>query len=242
VIKINAPYKRRDLVIIPLGEGRNMALACDSCGGLGLKPGDVMSFDPYIVGKFTVRVTLLEVMASGARPIVISDGLCCEMNPTGEGILRGIKDEIAVCGLSGVMLTGSTEENFPTSMTGVGLTVLGIAEKGELRFGTGRPGDVALLAGTPAVGSGVDLSDDSCYAKLARLLDCRGVAEIVPVGSKGIMYEANLLAELHGFSFTPKTCGVDLSASAGPATCIVAMCHPEAAREFPDFTEIGAFE
>ena len=143
--------------------------------------------------------------------------------------------------MSGVTLTGSTEENFPASMTGIGLTVLGIAEKDELRLGSGRPGDAALLAGMSAVGSGVDLSDDSCYAKLARLLDCGEVAEIVPAGSKGIMYEANLLAELHGLSFMPKTCGVDLSASAGPATCIVAMCRPEAAREFPDFTEIGAF-
>jgi hypothetical protein len=218
-----------------------MALACDSCGGLGQKAGDVMAIDPYFVGKFTVRVTLLEVMAAGARPIVISDGLCCEMNPTGEGIMRGIKDELVLCGLSGVMLTGSTEENFPTSMTGVGLTVLGIAEKDELRFGAGRPGDAALLAGTPAVGSGVDLSDDSCYANLARLKACAGVVEIVPAGSKGILYEANLLAELHGLSFKPKTCGVDLSVSAGPATCIVAMCRPEAVREFPDFTQIGVF-
>ena len=239
---MNAPYKRRDLVIIPIGEGRNMVLACDSCGGLGFKPGDVMSCAPYLVGKFTVRVALLEVMASGARPIVVSDGLCCEMNPTGKGIMRGIEDEIAVCGLSGVMLTGSTEENFPTSMTGIGLTVLGIAEKGGLRFGTGQPGDMALLAGTPSVGSEVDTSDDGCYAKLARLLDCEDVVEIVPAGSKGIMYEANLLAELHGLSFIPQACGVDLSASAGPATCIVAMCRPETAREFPDFTEIGTFK
>jgi hypothetical protein len=219
-----------------------MALACDSCGGLGFKPGDVMSCDPYIVGKFTVRVALLEVMASGARPIAVSDGLCCEMTPTGEAIMRGIEDEIALCGLKDVMLTGSTEENFPTSMTGVGLTVLGIAEKGELRFGAGQPGDVALLTGTPTVGSGVDTSDDSCYAKLAGLLDCRGVVEIVPAGSKGVLYEANLLAELHGLSFAPRESGVDLSASAGPATCIVAMCRPESANRFPDYTKIGVFE
>lgn len=218
-----------------------MVLACDSCGGLGQKPGDVMALDPYFAGKFTVRVALLEVMASGARPVVISDGLCCEMNPTGKAIMRGIEDEIAVCGLRDVMLTGSTEENFPTSMTGIGLTVLGFAADG-LRFGSGVRGDIALLAGTPAVGSQVDLSDDGCYTNLARFLACDGAVEIVPAGSKGILYEANLLAELHGLSFRPQTCGVDLSASAGPATCVVAMCRPEAVRDFPDCTKIGVFE
>jgi hypothetical protein len=201
-----------------------------------------MKIDPYFAGKFTVRVALLEVMASGAEPAVISDGLCCEMDPTGKAILRGMEDEIALCGLKDVMMTGSTEENFPSSMTGIGLTVLGFAEEGELRFGTGMRGDIALLAGTPAMGAKVDISDNSCYTNISRLLACENVIEIVPAGSKGILYEANLLAELHGLSFRPKAGVVDLSASAGPATCIVAICRPEAAREFPDFTEIGAFE
>ena len=111
---MNAPYKRRDLVIIPLEGPQYAVLACDSCGGVGRKAGDVMPADPYFVGKFTVRVALLEVMASGARPVVVADGLCCEMQPTGEEILRGIADEINICGLRDVVLTGSTEENFPT--------------------------------------------------------------------------------------------------------------------------------
>jgi hypothetical protein len=219
-----------------------MVLACDSCGGLGRKPGDVMAIDPYFVGKFTVRVALLEVLASGATPVVISDGLCCEMEPTGKAIMRGIEDEIAVSGLKDVVITGSTEENFPTSMTGVGLTVLGYADKNSLRFKGGRPGDVALLAGKPAVGAEVDLSDDGCYANLSKLLSCPGVREIAPAGSKGISHEACLLAELHGMSFVPGAPGIDLSASAGPATCAVAMCAPEAAGDFPGFTVIGTFE
>jgi hypothetical protein len=201
-----------------------------------------MTFDPYFVGKFTLRVALLEVMASGARPIVVSDGLCCEMSPTGGEILRGIEDEISVCGLKDVVLTGSTEENFQTLMTGIGLSVLGYAEDAKLRFGSGRAGDAALLAGTPAVGSKVDLSDNSCYENLAGMLSCRDVVEIVPAGSKGILFEANLLAELHGLSFEPKAPGIDLSASAGPATCLVAMCRPEAANKFPNCAVIGAFK
>jgi hypothetical protein len=219
-----------------------MVLACDSCGGIGNKAGDVMKLAPYFVGKFTIRVALLEVMASGARPIIISDGLCCEMAPTGEDILRGIADEINICGLKDVMLTGSTEENFPTSMTGVGLSVLGLAEESELRFGNGRSGDIAVLAGMPAMGPEVDLSDNSCYENLARLLACRDVIEIVPVGSKGILYEANLLARLHALSFEPASCGVNLSASAGPATCVIAMCRPEAVHEFPNYTVVGGFK
>jgi hypothetical protein len=238
---MKAPYRRRDLLIIPLPESRNIALACDSCGGLGRKPGDVMAVDPYFVGKFTVRVGLLEVMASGARPMAVADGLCCEMTPTGEEILRGIADEINICGIKDVMLTGSTEENFPTSMTGIGLTVLGCAEDSELRFGNGLPGDIAVLAGTPAMGSEVNLSDNRCYENLAVLLGSQDTVEVVPVGSKGILYEASLLASLHSLSFEPNDCGVDLSASAGPATCILAMCRPRAAHEFPGYTIAGRF-
>jgi selenophosphate synthetase-related protein len=197
--------------------------------------------DAYYVGKFAARVALLEVMASGARPIVISDGLCCEMAPTGLEIMRGIEDEAGICGNKDITLTGSTEENFPTSMTGIGLTVIGYAADSELRFWSGRPGDVILLAGSPAVGAGVNLDDDSCYKNLARLMRDDNVMEIVPVGSKGILYEAQLLAELNGCSFAPEDNDVDLLASAGPATCMIALCRHECAAVFADYPLIGRF-
>jgi hypothetical protein len=93
----------------------------------------------------------------------------------------------------------------------------------------------------PVMGSKVDLSSNQCYEDLARLLSCSGSVEIVPVGSKGILFEADLLAGLHGLSFEPDAGGVDLSASAGPATCLIAMCRPEAAEEFPDYKVVGRF-
>jgi hypothetical protein len=216
-------------------------LACDSSGGIGRKRGDVLPVDAYYVGKFAARVALLEVMASGAAPIAISDGLCCEMEPTGLELLRGIKDEIELCGSKNIILTGSTEENFQTSMTGVGLTAVGYAEDCELRFGGGHPGDAILLAGSPAVGSGVNLDDNSCYKNLARLMGGDGVMEIVPVGSKGILYEARLLAKLHGCSFAPEERDVDLLASAGPATCMIALCRHEGAAILADYPVIGRF-
>jgi hypothetical protein len=218
-----------------------VVLACDSSGGIGRKQGDVLPMDAYYVGKFTARVALLEVMASGATPLVVSDGLCCEMEPTGREVMRGIKDEIELCGGEDIILTGSTEENFPTSMTGLGLTVVGCADDGELRFWSGRPGDAILLIGSPAVGSGVNLTDDGCYKNLARLMSCRDVMEIVPVGSKGILYEARLLADLHGCSFAPEERDVDLRASAGPATCMIALCRHEGAAALADYPVIGRF-
>jgi hypothetical protein len=87
----------------------------------------------------------------------------------------------------------------------------------------------------------VNLTDDSCYKNLSRLMSCDDVMEIVPVGSKGILYETRLLAELNGCSFAPEERGVDLLVSAGPATCMIALCRREGAAVFADYPVIGRF-
>jgi selenophosphate synthetase-related protein len=113
----------RDLVVIYENDVAYV-ISCDSLGAIGNKENDVLKVDEEIVGKTTVKVALSEVLCVGAKPLVISDTLSVEMDPTGQKILRGIKCELEENGLSDVVFTGSTEENFPTSITGIGITVI----------------------------------------------------------------------------------------------------------------------
>ena len=43
----------RDVSFIELNADLYLAIACDSCGGIGEKERDVVCVPPYIVGRFT---------------------------------------------------------------------------------------------------------------------------------------------------------------------------------------------
>ncbi|MDR3238933.1 MAG: alpha-ribazole-5-phosphate synthase [Clostridiales bacterium] len=217
-------WTRRDLTIVPDLEGGFLAIACDSCGGVGLKPGDVYPLSPYHAAKFTARVALMEVMCLGGLPIAIANGVACEMKPTGEETIRGIQDELKSAGIVDVVLTGSTEENFTTSMTALAITVVGAVQNGAMKCDRALAGDKFLLFGKPCVGSEVDLTSAGFYPQIRFLLSLPEVREIVPVGSKGVAYEAGMLAALNDMAFTPLQTGADIMKSAGPATCLITLC------------------
>ena len=219
---------RRDLTIVPLGT-QSIVIACDSCGAVGSKAGDVLKLPPRYVGKFTARVALTEVLCSGAVPVTISNGVSCEMQPTGAEIISGIRDELKNAGITDIVLTGSTEENFATSMTALAVTVIGTAKSGGLRFGQTVSGDKLVLLSSPKVGAEVDLEGPGFYNEIRQLLSLSGVKEIVPVGSKGVAYEAKMLAGLNGVGFTLYETGVDYYKSAGPVTCLLVLCAAPAA-------------
>ncbi len=236
-------WTRRDLTIITDGE-REIVIACDSCGAIGNKKGDVLKIEPFIPGKLTARVALMEVMCTGAVPVTISNAVSNEMNPTGEEIIQGIKNEIQLAELEDVVLTGSTEENFKTDMTAIGITVVGLGT--NLRFDKARPQDKIILFGLPKLGGEVDLQSVGFYKEIKILLQYPSVREIVPVGSKGIQYEADTLAELNQLRFVSAGTDVDLKKSAGPATCLIALCDRETSvnilNRFPDAIEVGELQ
>jgi len=218
--------KRRDLTIIPMGR-QNIVIACDSCGGVGIKDGDILKLPPKYAAKFAARVALTEVMCSGALPVAIVNGVSNEMNPTAAEMLLAIQEELESAGFSNVAVTGSTEENFPTCMTAVAATVIGIGE--NLKFEPAKDGDCLVLLGTPKVGAEVDIDSDGFYKEISQLLAMPGVREIVPVGSKGIKYEAEILAALSGKNITLYETGIDYEKSAGPGTCMLVLCNKTAA-------------
>jgi hypothetical protein len=217
-------YKRRDLTILDCSDSLQLVVVCDSCGGIGEKAGDACHVPAYYVGKLTARVVLYEIMCAGSTPVVLSNGTACEMNPTGREILSGLQEELQNAGLKDVVITGSTEENFATSMTAMGMTAVGVAKANELKFQGAAEDDHVILFGRPAVGLEVVLTNKGLYDEIKSLLHNSDVREIIPVGSKGIAYEADTIAALNGLIFRPRDTDIDLRRSAGPVCCIIAVC------------------
>jgi len=221
----------RDLTLVDLGQ-QTLVIACDSAGAVGPKPADRLQVTGELLGKMIAAVPIMEVMASGALPVAVIDTLSVEMYPTGEDIVNGIKKSIEEAGLSLSLINGSTEENFPTSETGMGVTVVGVADRDELRIGSSVSGDVVYLVGEPLVGE--EVLDNPHLAAgiktLHYLLDVAEIHEILPVGSKGVDYELKLLATTAGLSFEYLRGAneVDTQKSAGPATCLLAVGEREA--------------
>lgn len=227
--------KIRDLTLISLDENKTMVVACDSCGSIGMKEGDALKVPHYYVGKLTVRVPLMEVMCAGAEVVTITDAVCNEMEPTGSEIIRGIKEELKLAGIGDVALTGSTEENFKSISTGLGVTVIGIAENKNLKVNTISENCKIISLGIPKVGAEIGLDEDLdivSYEELRKLLSLDGVYEIVPVGSKGILYEASQLAKNNNMNFIlDEEIEIDIHKSAGPSTVIIAAVKNEVLNE-----------
>jgi len=242
-------YTRRDLTVIPDIGGNSLVIACDSCGAVGTKKEDILKLSARYTSKFTTRVALTEVICSGATPITIVNGAACEMDPTGAEMILGIQDELKNAGISDIALTGSTEENFMTNMTALAVTVIGIAAKDELKFGQAIKGDKLILLGSPQVGAEVNLESKGFYTEIRQLLPLPGVREIVPVGSKGIVYEAKNLASINDMIFeysnteTDSPTQIDYYKSAGPATCLLVLCSESAVNHvlniYPNAITIG---
>jgi len=216
----------RDASFIKLIEDIYLVVACDSCGAVGEKSLDVVKVPPYIVGRFTSRVALMETFSVGACPKALTAAICNEPNPTGEGMLAGIKDELDEVCLD-VPIVISTEKNMETSQTGLGITVVGICKENELRVNATQPKDKLYCLGKPKVGNEVFLDDPEIASTLLikKLLEAPNVHDIVPVGSKGIKNEAEMLASSLELNLKWKeNLPVDIKKTAGPATCVLVTC------------------
>ena len=217
--------KHRDVSLIYLEGDQVLVVACDSCGAVGSKPGDQVKVPPYIVGKYTVRVAVMEIMAFGAKPIALTVNICNESNPTGEGIMEGIKEELEAWQLE-IPITISTEKNMPTTMTALGVTLIGMSAKSQLITGKVSRGDLVYSLGLPKMGNDVvaDRGEISDAKVMKKLLQMEGIKEIIPVGSSGIRGEMKKLAEAYQLKFEVLNDErLDLEKSAGPCTVILAV-------------------
>ncbi len=217
----------RDVRVIRLDRRKVLVVSCDSTGAIGPKPLDQVKCSPYTVGRFAARVALMEALATGANPICVAAPLAVEPTPTGQRILRGIRSEMEYAGLdSHTPILDSTEKNFKIKQTGVGVTVVGLANPASLKVGRCMAGDEVFALGVPQVGTEVlswehrrIIADPRDVSTLVR---SSFIHEVIPVGSKGIVHEAEVMARDSNLQFEPgNDVQIPLTKSAGPATVIL---------------------
>lgn len=226
----------RDLTLLDVNEAQYLVVACDSDGGIGSKPQDIVKVSDELVGIFGVRVPLFEIIACGAEPFLVVDCLSVEMDGTGARILEAIKAYARLAGIEDdAQFTGSTEDNVPTVQTGIGVTVLGMADKQRFFPGSSKAGDSVVCAGIPKSGPRHRLTrEDPEVLSIEDLMELRSlscVRDVLPVGSKGVLREAHQLGASASLTFVPNAdAGIDLRQSAGPSTCVVLSVAREDAR------------
>lgn len=217
--------KYRDLTLIDINFDQTLVVSCDSSGGIGEKENDIVKTTPEVVGYFSTQVALMELLAFGAKPITVVNTLSVEMNNTGKRIIEGIKQALKPLNLSTEnIVTGSTEENFPVSVTGVGITVIGMINKNEWERPLTKSGMIAVLVGIPRVGDEVLEYENSIMniSLLLKLKEKSYISEILPVGSKGVLYELEEIAKSNNIDFNLEdNISIDLKKSGGPSTCVI---------------------
>jgi len=218
-------YKGRDVEVSVLDNDFCLIAACDSCGAIGDKKLDQLNAPPSMVGRLTARVVLLEVLCTGALPKIMTVAICAEPDPTGQKILEGVHSELAAFNLADLPLAISTEKNFETCQTGLGIGLTGTCKTKELKIATSQPGDRVYCLGLPRVGKEVlDTKDTERVdaGTIDLLLKQPDIHDILPVGSRGIRAEATQLAKSTNTVFKADPDPVpDLAKSAGPSTCII---------------------
>ena len=227
-------YTRRgDVSIVKVPTGHAIVAGSTSSGAVGPKIMDKVKVDGRVLGKFLARVSLMDVIATGAFPILLSVTLGVEKEPTGNDILEGIRQEARTLGLEpDQVLMENTEDNFETVQTGAGLTVIGYANEDELRLGKTSPGDLIVAIGKPKVGDEVLLAEAkgeiADLKNTIQLSQKKYVHDIAAVGTLGIADEARMIAYAVGRQLKLEDVkGLDLNKSAGPATVILVSIDKE---------------
>ncbi len=227
-------YTRRgDVSILKVPTGHAIVVGSTSSGAVGPKKMDKVQVEGQVLGKFLARVALMDVIATGAFPLLLSVTLGVEKEPSGNSIIEGIRREARSIGLdANQALMENTEDNFETVQTGVGLTVVGFANDEELRLGKTMPGDLIVAIGKPKVGDEVLVAETrgeiADLKNVTQLSQRKYVHDIAPVGGFGIASEARMMAYGVGRQLKLyEVQGLDLSKSAGPATVVLATIDKE---------------
>ncbi|QUW21135.1 hypothetical protein JSQ81_15145 [Sporosarcina sp. Marseille-Q4063] len=194
--------------------GNDFIITTDNSGGIGEKPGDVISVSDHMTAFFAARVTLLEQWAANAEPVTI-----LIHNFSGseswEKYVQGVEDLFQEAGLEIPTITGSSETNMDLTQSAVAVTMIGKKNPALLHE------DVQWFTyGTPLVGNEVTEHANKIanLRKIREAMDIGIVKRLWPVGSRGILAEAREMTRNDKLSVESV---VDVVKSAGPATVVI---------------------
>ncbi|MDR7001817.1 ATP-binding protein [Neobacillus niacini] len=213
----------RDFVTIPLSEGETLIIASDNSGAVGMKDADLVKVSYETVAYYSFRVAAMECIAGGGEPISVVLHNFCGNEPW-EELVKGVQKGLKELGLNEVSISGSTESNFSLNQSAVGIIVIGKKIKGlptQLFFSDSIR--VAVI-GMPLIGNEV-VQQQADVAPLSIFQEISSMEEIVvlPVGSKGILYEIKQLFSKTVFIKENLVTKLDVDKSSGPSTCFIVV-------------------
>lgn len=243
--------KYRDLTLVDINEDQMLVISCDSSGAIGNKEKDIVKVSPEVTGYYAAQVSLMEILSFGAKPITVVNTLSVEMDDTGKKIISGIKKALEPLDFDmSSLITGSTEENFPVIQTGMGITIIGIVDRKNWEMPYTQAGLLSVVVGIPKIGDEVIADNNSTIMNISRLLELKEkeyIKEILPIGSKGILYELEEMAKTNNIDFQlEENLNIDLKKSAGPSTCVLVSIEEDKYEEFKNnfsipINKIGRF-
>jgi hypothetical protein len=216
----------RDVLFVPFANGMELVVAADGSAAIGEKEKDLVNVPYDIVAYFTARVAFMELLSVGAEPyaVVLQNFVA---DQAWELLCRGIRQTCEELRID-IPITGSSESNFSTIQSAVGVTAIGTIERDKKRIAITPKGAKFAVIGEPLVGDEVLKRKERIIplALFSQLLKQPHIYEIVPIGSKGIYYELQQLLQANGLAFSSCSCALPLFASSGPSTSILISYHP----------------
>ena len=121
-------------------------------------------------------------------------------------------------------------DSIKTVQTALGVTVIGKTTLKKLKKYTfSKKNNIVAAAGLPLVGENLMKYKSKAvnFKKFLKLKELDYINQFLPVGSKGMLYEAKILAKENNCDFEIISNKVDLEKSAGPASVILLSLKEE---------------
>lgn len=215
---------KRDAAVIPLNDDEELVIATDNSGSIGMREQDEVQVPYDVVSYFNFRVAWMECVAAGAEPFAVVLHNFSGDEAWGE-LIKGIRRGMKELRIEDWEITGSSETNFSLMQSAVGLNIIGRRKKRmaqELPAYYDMDKMKAAVIGEPLVGNEV-IEHKYAAAPLTLFQWFAGqndVLSLVPVGSKGILYELEQLFAGRSMKFTAD---LDMRKTSGPATCFIVI-------------------
>lgn len=198
---------------------------------VGEKDDDHYFMSGEIVGRHAIRLPLMELLSVGARLQAVSVTSMNELVPTTEVMLKGMEVEL---GIMKVPILINSENHFKSTVTGIGITLMGRVAKANMLLGRVAEGNQIWLHGAPV--AGMDVTDNTHRLPtpewVAEVASQKGVRELVLCGPDGIASGLDKMCKAYGLNYELNdSMGIDLKKSCGPYGGIVIVATSDFVRD-----------